>query len=65
MFKELGNGNPHTEAPPVVGEGVVDMVGAFKEAKRQGIEWAILEVEQFNIPETEYIEKSIINMKKW
>lgn len=63
--KELGNGNPHTEAPPVVGEGVVDMVGAFKEAKRQGIEWAILEVEQFNIPETEYIEKSIINMKKW
>ena len=63
--KELGNGNPHTEAPPVVGEGVVDMVGAFKEAKRQGIEWAILEVEQFNIPEKEYIEKSILNMKKW
>ena len=62
-IKELGNGNPHTEAPPVVGEGVVDMKGAFDEAKRQGLEWGVLEVEAFNMPEMEYITRSIKNIK--
>ena len=63
-IKELAEGDPHTVPPPVVGEGIVDMKGAFAEAKRQGIEWGVLEVEQFNIPESEYLKKSLENIKK-
>ena len=40
------------------------MAGAFKEAKRQGLEWGVLEVEQFNMPESEYLVKSLENIKK-
>lgn len=50
---------------PIIGEGVVDMEGAFKEAKRQGIEWGILEVEGFSVPEKEYLLRSLENMKKF
>ena len=63
-IKELDEGDPHTVPPSIVGEGIVDMVGAFKEAKRQGLEWGVLEVEQFNMPESEYLVKSLANIKK-
>lgn len=63
-IKELDEGDPHTVPPSIVGEGIVDMVGAFKEAKRQGLEWGVLEVEQFNMPESEYLVKSLTNIKK-
>ena len=63
--KECPETDPSTTPPPVVGEGIVDMQGAFNEAKRQGIEWAILEVESFNMPEEEYLKRSLENMKKF
>ena len=63
-IKELDEGDPHTVPPSIVGEGIVDMQGAFKEAKRQGLEWGVLEVEQFNMPESEYLVKSLENIKK-
>ena len=63
-IKELDEGDPHTVPPSIVGEGIVDMTGAFKEAKRQGLEWGVLEVEQFNMPESEYLVKSLENIKK-
>ena len=63
--KECPATNPSITPPPVVGEGIVDMQGAFNEAKRQGIEWGILEVESFNMPEEEYLRKSLENMKKF
>ena len=63
-IKELDEGDPHTVPPSIVGEGIVDMAGAFKEAKRQGLEWGVLEVEQFNMPESEYLVKSLTNIKK-
>ena len=63
-IKELDEGDPHTVPPSIVGEGIVDMQGAFNEAKRQGLEWGVLEVEQFNMPESEYLVKSLANIKK-
>jgi sugar phosphate isomerase/epimerase len=62
-IKELPEGDPHSPPPPV-GEGLVDMKGAIQEAKRQGLEWGILEVEGFNMPEFEYLSKSLENIKK-
>ena len=62
-IKELAEGNPDCP-PPIVGEGIVDMQGALKEAKRQGIEWGILEVENFDMPEREYLSKSLENIRK-
>ena len=40
------------------------MQGSLKEAKRQGIEWGILEVEYFDMPEMEYLSKSLYNIQK-
>ena len=40
------------------------MPAVFAEAKRQGIEWAVLEVEKFPCGEQEYLSRSFENMKK-
>lgn len=63
-IKECPFGDARILPPPVVGEGAVDMKGAFAEAKRQGLEWGILEVEKFDMPEEEYLKKSLENIKK-
>ena len=49
----------------MVGEGAVDMPAVFDEANRQGIEWAVLEVEKFPCGEEEYLRRSLENMKKF
>ena len=62
--KELASLENRDLPVPIIGEGIVDMAGAFKEVKRQNIEWGILEVERFDIPAKEYLLKSLDNMKK-
>lgn len=62
-IKELPEGDPNLSSP-IVGTGLVDMKGVFAEAKRQGIEWGILEVESFEVPVMEYLTKSLENIKK-
>ena len=49
---------------PIVGEGAVDMYGAFKTANEQNLEWGILEVEGYGMPEIDYLKKSLENIKK-
>lgn len=63
-IKECPDGDAYKLPPPVVGEGIVDMKGAFKEAANQGIDWGVLEVEIFDMPEIEYLKKSLDNIKK-
>ena len=63
-IKEAAHENPAGNAQPVVGEGAVDMKGVFAEAARQGIDWAILEVEQYPCPVEEYLLRSYQNMKQ-
>ena len=63
-IKEAAAVSPAESAQPVVGEGAVDMRGVFAEAARQGIPWALLEVEKYPCPEDEYLKKSLVNMKK-
>ncbi len=43
---------------PVVGSGVVRAGEALAFGKRNGIEWAVLEVENLDMPEDEYLKKS-------
>ena len=62
-IKEAGK-NPREDAQPVVGEGTVDMRGVFGEMKKQGIGWAVLEVEKYPCGEEEYLRRSLENMKK-
>ena len=62
-IKESPAGDPLASPQPVVGEGVLDMSGVFAQAKAQGVEWAILEVEQYPCGEKEYLEKSLKNMR--
>ena len=64
-IKEAAGGDAAKLAQPVVGEGVVDMPGVFAQAKAQGVEWAILEVEQYPCGEKEYLEKSLQNMRRF
>ena len=40
------------------------MAGVFAETVWQGIPWAVLEVEKFPCDEVEYMQKSLVNMKK-
>ena len=63
-IKEAAKENAREAAQPVVGEGAVGMPAVFAEAKRQGIEWAVLEVEKFPCGEQEYLSRSFENMKK-
>ena len=63
-IKEAASEDPRGSAQPVVGEGAVDMRGVFAEAKKQGIPWAILEVEKYPCAEEEYLKRSLENMKK-
>ena len=63
-IKEAAKENAREAAQPVVGEGAVGMPAVFEEAKRQGIEWAVLEVEKFPCGEQEYLSRSFENMKK-
>ena len=62
-IKELRKGAPNNPAP-LVGKGSVDMLGTLKEAKRQRLEWGIVEVEYFDMPEKEYLSKSLKNIKE-
>lgn len=64
-IKEAAKENARAAAQPVVGEGAVNMPEVFAEAKRQGIEWAVLEVEKFPCGEEEYLRRSLENMKKF
>lgn len=64
-IKEAAKENAREAAQPVVGEGAADMPEVFAEAKRQGIEWAVLEVEKFPCGEEEYLCRSLDNMKKF
>ena len=64
-IKEAAKENAREAAQPVVGEGAVDMPAVFDEANRQGIEWAVLEVEKFPCGEEEYLRRSLENMKKF
>lgn len=64
-IKEAAKENAREAAQPVVGEGAIDMAAVFDEAKRQGIEWAVLEVEKFPCGEEEYLRRSLENMKKF
>ena len=63
-IKEAAHADPAVSPQPVVGEGAVDMAGVFAEAVWQGIPWAVLEVEKFPCDEVEYMQKSLVNMKK-
>ena len=63
-IKEAAEENAREAAQPVVGEGAVGMAAVFDEAKRQGIGWAVLEVEKFPCGEAEYLRRSLENMKK-
>lgn len=63
-IKEAPAGDPLASAQPIVGEGVVDMKGVFSQAKEQGVEWAVLEVEQYPCGEEEYLKRSLQNMRK-
>ena len=63
-IKEAASEDPRGSAQPIVGEGAVDMRGVFAEAKKQGIPWAILEVEKYPCAEEEYLKRSLENMKK-
>lgn len=63
-IKEAAHADPAVSPQPVVGEGAVDMAGVFAETVWQGIPWAVLEVEKFPCDEVEYMQKSLVNMKK-
>ena len=63
-IKEAAEEDPAENPQPVVGEGAVDMRAVFAEAEKQGIPWAVLEVEKYPCGEEEYLEKSLANMKK-
>ena len=63
-IKEAAKEDPADRPQPIVGQGAVDMKGVFAEAKKQGIPWAVLEVEHYPCPEEEYLSASLENMKK-
>lgn len=63
-IKEAAAHDPARSPQPVVGEGFVGMGAVFAEAEKQGLPWAILEVENFPCGEEEYLRKSLENMKK-
>ena len=64
-IKEAAAGDAASLAQPVVGEGVIDMPGVFAQAKAQGLDLAVLEVEQYPCGEKEYLEKSLQNMRRF
>ena len=64
-IKEAAAGDAAALDQPVVGEGVIDMPAVFAQAKAQGVELAVLEVEKFPCGEKEYLKKSLQNMRRF
>ena len=63
-IKEMGKGG--VEAPnPVVGQGISDSGKAMELGKKLGLEYAILEAENLDMPYEKYLAKSCEFMKKY
>ncbi len=62
-IKEVPSGDAHTDAAPVVGEGLIDLAAIMAQARDQGVEWGILEAEKTAVPEKEYLQKSLENIR--